>query len=476
MGPPSVQSSASQQHPPGNGKRLRKKKVSADMLSLDDDDVIFASSGLHHNRIRNNVSSGLRRSSSLPDGKMMGGRKIEAHRNKTSVSGYAGNKMVTSTSQQTNALRTGDVKIGTIRAQSSQPVKPRGPKPAKTLHQIVDSLKSAKQIMNNQDVKAGGIPTSPGGDKSTAGLIVPTISKHQQRSSLVGTAEYMEEHLTTNYQFLFEVTATHKSVPKGAPKRVRYACDICEGQYRKPVSLKRHYLREHINHKYLSKDDISLLNHKVITSTDKVEADVDPDADDLDASENSNDANEVKIKTEAIENELGGDTKDALKSEEEINKEAVQHSTEGSVSTVSLPASKPKLDRAAQENSLKSKAMEGKMTFSFTGTDGVDDAFRCYLCVQLFSSVEKLKYHVTHDSHRSKGDKQFACDRCGQRFRFHHNYQRHIESHGTNMGEYDYESLFALAQVPYTVTKLVRRSQFVLYISRTRQMCTRQTY
>ena len=256
MGPSFIQKSpATQMEPPGNGKRLRKKKVSVDMLSLDDDDVIFASSGLHHNRIRTSVNSGLRRSSSLPDGKMIRGRKMEINRNRAPVSGYTGNKMVVSASQQTNTLRTDDVKIKTVCAQSSQPVNPtsKGIKPSKTIHQIVDSLKSAKQMLDSQDIKQDKISMRTGGDKCSSGLIVPTVTKHQRRSSLVGTAEYMEEHLTTNYQFLFEVTTAHKSVPKDAPKRVRYACDICEGQYRKPISLKRHYLREHINHKYLSK-------------------------------------------------------------------------------------------------------------------------------------------------------------------------------------------------------------------------------
>ena len=430
MGLPSVQNvSATGTEPAGNGKRLRKKKVSADMLSLDDDDVIFASSGLHHNRIRNNTSSGLRRSSSLPDGKMMPGRRMDVHRNRTPVTSYTGNTMVVSTSQQTLMLRTGDVKTNATRTQSSQPFKPafKGPKPPKTIHQIVDSLKFAKQKFDSPDVKVNGIATSTGEDKPSAGLIVPTFVKQHRRSSLVGTAEYMEEHLTTNYQFLFEVTAIHKSLPKGAPNRVRYACDVCDGKYRKPVSLKRHYLREHINHKYLSKDDISLLSHKIITTSDKVEADADPDADDIDTSENSNDATEVKIKMEAIENEAGGDIRDVMT---ESDKDTVMP-----LAHCSLAVPKPKPDRAEQEKKLKSVAQKGKATFSFSGMDGIHDAFRCYLCVQLFSSVEKLKYHIAHDSHRSKGDKQFACDRCGQRFRFHHNYQRHIESHGTNMGK-----------------------------------------
>ncbi|KAK7093938.1 uncharacterized protein [Littorina saxatilis] len=408
------------------GKRLRKKKVSQDMLSLDDDDVIFASSGLHHNRIRSSTGSGLRRSSSVPDGKMIPGRRLEPVRTQSPTTVLPVNRFLTSTSQQTNTLNTNELKFNVPFAPSSIPMKPvfKGRKPAKSIHQIIDSLKFGKLTPDGTDVKVNGILS----EKPATGLVVPTPPKSQRRSSLVGTAEYIEEHFTTNYQFLFEVTAMHKTLPMGAPKRVKYACDICEGQYCKPVSLKRHYLREHINHKYLSKDDVFLLTHKAPVSSDRVEADLDPDADDINTSENSNDASDAKIKAEVVDIGVGVDNLNDIPVKKETDAENLTTDTSALVS-------KSKQDRIAQEKSLKSKALDGKKTFFYDGTDGVEDAFRCYLCVQLFPSVEKLKSHVARDSHRSKGDKQFGCERCGQRFRFHHNYQRHIESHGTKANE-----------------------------------------
>ncbi|XP_005109164.1 uncharacterized protein LOC101855753 [Aplysia californica] len=39
-------------------------------------------------------------------------------------------------------------------------------------------------------------------------------------------------------------------------KKIAYKCDICDSAYRHAFSLKRHYLSVHINHRYLSRDDI----------------------------------------------------------------------------------------------------------------------------------------------------------------------------------------------------------------------------
>ena len=441
--------------PAGNGgKRLRKKKVSEDMLSLDDHDVIFASSGLHHNRIRNNASSRMRRSASLNASRTMTTRRTEAqHVNKPPTLYPPSTKAIptpqqsVSAVQRTGLLRMSDIRPATAASPFPQPTCPasRAAKRPKSIHQIVDALKTAKQLtgdsasVDGSDDGEGDVKPLPVSNGPGSGL---SGGKNSRRSSLVGTAEYMEENLVTNHQFLFEVTLTHKSVPKDAPKRIKYACDICEVQYRKPVSLKRHYLREHINQKYLSEDDVQLLTHKGAISSAKVDADVDPDADDNDtpdssllstsvqtdgASENCGD---VQIKQEPVES-----NDSSVVSKEEQTPVQSGDSTGKPVTESGEVGVKPKVKRAEMEKNLKSKPVEGKGTFSYSGTEGIHDAFRCHLCVQLFPSVEKLKYHLAQDSHRTKGDKQFACDRCNLRFRFRHNYQRHVDSHGPNMSE-----------------------------------------
>ncbi|XP_076451849.1 uncharacterized protein LOC143287615 [Babylonia areolata] len=431
----------------GNGKRLRKKKISEDMVPLDHDDVIFASSGHHHNRIRTNNSSVRRRTSSIPDSRRVSSQRMDSHKNRiqTSVNKMAPGtqpvrKTLVTTSQQTSDLGVNNL-LQTSNAQFPQPkvIPPlKGAKRPKSILQIVDFLKSSKEQTNGTHDSEESDSTRVG-DKPMVSFSAAPRPK-QKRSGLVGTAEYMEEHMITDFQFLFEVTAAHKSLPKSAPKRMRYACDICEGQYRKALSLKRHILREHLNHKYLSPEDTALLNHKTAMSTARIEADVDPDADDVDVSDSS-DSNSSRIRSDSKDEDV-----ESLQIKEEMiesHTPANTHTQDSStpadvksgVADDSVAKAKPKVDRAALEKSLTSKAMEGKKTFSYSGVDSVNDAFRCHLCVQLFPSVEKLKHHLTNDAHRSKGNKQFGCDRCNQRFRFRHNYQRHLESHGLQTSE-----------------------------------------
>ena len=54
------------------------------------------------------------------------------------------------------------------------------------------------------------------------------------------------------------------------PNGCVYTCDICHGIYKHKFSLKRHYLRNHINYRYLSKADIfnCLINLQQILETD----------------------------------------------------------------------------------------------------------------------------------------------------------------------------------------------------------------
>ncbi|GFS07187.1 PR domain zinc finger protein 14 [Elysia marginata] len=56
-----------------------------------------------------------------------------------------------------------------------------------------------------------------------------------------------------NYAMFFTLLPEHKIVKNG---KIAYKCDVCDGTYNHAFSLKRHYLSVHINHRYLTRDDI----------------------------------------------------------------------------------------------------------------------------------------------------------------------------------------------------------------------------
>lgn len=55
-------------------------------------------------------------------------------------------------------------------------------------------------------------------------------------------------------EYNFELKKHHVVTEKG---KKLYKCDICLGLYKHMFSLKRHYLRNHVNYKYLSKSDMT---------------------------------------------------------------------------------------------------------------------------------------------------------------------------------------------------------------------------
>lgn len=112
----------------------------------------------------------------------------------------------------------------------------------------------------------------------------------------------INSHVEWNYppkgdEFLFELK-NHHVIRKDNKKL--YKCDICMGLYKHMFSLKRHYLRNHINYKYVSKADITncLINLSVVVQNMKDKL---PEGLDLDNSENVDDIKH------ADENGVGND-------------------------------------------------------------------------------------------------------------------------------------------------------------------------
>ena len=56
-----------------------------------------------------------------------------------------------------------------------------------------------------------------------------------------------------NYAMRFTLLPEHRVVKNN---KILYRCDVCDGTYNHAFSLKRHYLSVHINHRYLTREDI----------------------------------------------------------------------------------------------------------------------------------------------------------------------------------------------------------------------------
>ena len=84
-------------------------------------------------------------------------------------------------------------------------------------------------------------------------------NKHDTASSLL-MVKHKPQHLSTialptPQRFLFQLEPVH--LIKMSDGQKLFACDICSGVYQRSFSLKRHFLRTHINHRYLTERDIS---------------------------------------------------------------------------------------------------------------------------------------------------------------------------------------------------------------------------
>ncbi|KAL1428510.1 hypothetical protein MTO96_002880 [Rhipicephalus appendiculatus] len=61
-------------------------------------------------------------------------------------------------------------------------------------------------------------------------------------------------------EFQFQVQSFHIVTVNARQGKKQYKCDVCTGTYQHAFSLKRHFLRTHVNYKYLSEADITNCN------------------------------------------------------------------------------------------------------------------------------------------------------------------------------------------------------------------------
>ena len=178
-----------------------------------------------------------------------------------------------------------------------------------------------------------------------------------------------------------------------------FECDICVGIYRHGFSLKRHYIRSHINLKYISKLDMVNCSVPVENGSDGVKGAATKLNGSDESSQGSNDENIAE--STAIENE------NDMKSVEETSK----------VKNVGN-----KVTEVPTQNNPK---VEG---VSKNGKVPMPGLYRCYICEQFFDMKEELKEHL-HNHPKDSTDKQFSCEHCNMKFKHRQNLMRHEVVH-----------------------------------------------
>jgi len=225
--------------------------------------------------------------------------------------------------------------------------------------------------------------------------------------------------------FQFELLPVHTG-SRNRLGRKMFECDVCSGVYRHSFSLKRHYLRNHINRRYISRVDAFNCNLTFCGGDDN-DNDNDNDDDDDDVSAAAGRRNAPRrIKAEpassSAEGESGGDGRN--------------RGASGAASASPESGSGASASRGSDDGATLQMDVEEIDTLDSTSPQGPGDApaqtannfpalYRCYMCERHFDSVADLKAHVCDNKASGSSGKRFACRHCQMQFRHRQNLVRH---------------------------------------------------
>lgn len=171
--------------------------------------------------------------------------------------------------------------------------------------------------------------------------------------------------LSKSGHFQFEIKSYHKV--KG--KKI-FKCEVCQAIYRHSFSLKRHFIRNHVNLKFVSQSDLG----NCCVSVNQINRG-------------------VTVKEEDGEGE--GDNS-------EVDKENTRCSSS--------------MSSNSGDNEVEPKACSG------------EEIFRCNLCQMTFAKVFELREHVKNHP-TSPSDNQYGCKECRMKFSHKQNLVRHMQTH-----------------------------------------------
>ncbi|XP_022243640.1 uncharacterized protein LOC106461082 [Limulus polyphemus] len=231
----------------------------------------------------------------------------------------------------------------------------------------------------------------------------PTVNKAND--------ETVKETVGKKKEYQFHMQPEHTVDGKQGKKQ--YKCDICAGIYRHAFSLKRHFLRNHINYKYLSDSDIANCNINVNS---------------LKEDQKTSAGKSVNQKIETL----------GARSEE--NKESVVSTSEDMVGLYRCHLCRQLFDTRGDLKShvTNHPAVPSQKSFSCPDCDmtfthkqnlvrhssvhAEVKVFECSFCFKKFRTAEKLQKHET----LHKGGKTVICNYCNGLFALEKSLKKHI--------------------------------------------------
>ncbi|XP_069115483.1 uncharacterized protein [Argopecten irradians] len=239
--------------------------------------------------------------------------------------------------------------------------------------------------------------------------------------SLEKSWSYPAKHL----EYLFTL-GPHFSITQNG-RRV-YRCDVCAGVYKHTFSLKRHYLRNHINCRYLSRADITncmiLIGQQQLAILKSNKKDLLQKVDNILSQTNKEEESKVQEKSESEMLKTGQENseKDSIDRvrDQEVESNKISDSPECNLQE---PQQTPEQsEEIKKENTTEESSPSNNTLTSMTGL------YKCNICYRLFDEIEALKLH-TKDHPKFLDVKGFACDKCEMRFTYKQNLVRHQMVH-----------------------------------------------
>lgn len=233
----------------------------------------------------------------------------------------------------------------------------------------------------------------------------PVAGKEDEEPLLHIVVEKQEDRQRPSY-FSFKLSSSSVIQNK---HRKSFKCDICAVNYRHMYSLKRHYLKTHINHKYISEQD---LIHCCITSSVKAEDDT---------------AGDSTQQRDGIHRVI-----------DFVNDDAKAGKEHGQVSMPGIYKCNLCLEFFDTREQLCSHLQK------HPGPQNQDGSFRCHHCDMVFSMKRYLQRHMTvHVGSRKwkkasiddcqpvidSADVRYSCSQCSEVFADSEALMSHIDTH-----------------------------------------------